>query len=167
MKTTVTIPDELFRQADQLAARLGISRSKLYAQALTRLIENDRSADVTARLDQLYGDNGQDSALPSDAARLQARAVTEEVPVSQDIVTSTILAYVNGHIALSDLVAWAEGALMQVLESDADAADEALLIRILGTIAAGDCAEFILTPDVLLTFLKDLETAAQSVNQAN
>ena len=167
MKTAVTIPDELLRQADQLAGRLGISRSKLYAQALTRLIENDRSADVTARLDQLYGDNGQDSALPSDAARLQARAVTEDAPVSQDIVTSTILAHVNGHIALADLVAWAEDALIQVLESDADAADEALLIRILGTIAAGDSAEFIPNSEVLLSFLKDLETAAQSVNQAN
>ncbi|MDO8738698.1 MAG: hypothetical protein Q7J17_06995, partial [Candidatus Deferrimicrobium sp.] len=34
MKTAVSIPDKIFRSADSLAKRLGVSRSRLYADAL-------------------------------------------------------------------------------------------------------------------------------------
>ncbi|MBK8295132.1 MAG: ribbon-helix-helix protein, CopG family [Solirubrobacterales bacterium] len=34
MKTAVSIPDELFAQADQLADRMGKSRSEVYREAL-------------------------------------------------------------------------------------------------------------------------------------
>lgn len=42
MNTAVSIPDELFRRADELAARLGKSRSEVYREAL---------ADYLARRD--------------------------------------------------------------------------------------------------------------------
>ena len=56
MKTAVSIPDRVFREADLVAARRGISRSELYAQALRELLERDRTDDVTERLDAVYRD---------------------------------------------------------------------------------------------------------------
>ena len=38
MKTAVSIPDDLFHRADQLAARLGKSRSEMYREALAEYI---------------------------------------------------------------------------------------------------------------------------------
>jgi metal-responsive CopG/Arc/MetJ family transcriptional regulator len=57
----VSIPDALFEAADQLAARLKISRSELYARALTSVIAQEGSDVVTQRLDALY--SVEDSAL--------------------------------------------------------------------------------------------------------
>jgi len=34
MKTAISLPDPVFRSAEQLAARLGISRSELYCRAI-------------------------------------------------------------------------------------------------------------------------------------
>ena len=34
MKTAISIPDEVFRSAERLAQRLGVSRSELYAKAV-------------------------------------------------------------------------------------------------------------------------------------
>lgn len=51
MKTAVSLPDDLFARADQLAARRGISRSRLYAEALARLLEVEAQADATADID--------------------------------------------------------------------------------------------------------------------
>ena len=37
MRTAISIPDDLFESAEELAAELGMSRSQLYATALARL----------------------------------------------------------------------------------------------------------------------------------
>lgn len=56
MKTAVSIPDELFRQADELAVRLGKSRSQVYREALAEyLLRRDPQA-ITAALDELAGE---------------------------------------------------------------------------------------------------------------
>jgi hypothetical protein len=54
MKTAVSIPDPIFAAADDLARRLGISRSELYARALSLLVAADRQGDVTRVLDRVY-----------------------------------------------------------------------------------------------------------------
>ena len=55
MKTAISIPDNLFKEAERLARRLGISRSELYQRAVTRFIE-EQSADVVREaLDRVYG----------------------------------------------------------------------------------------------------------------
>ena len=38
MKTAISIPDPVFRSAERLAARLGLSRSELYCRALKDLL---------------------------------------------------------------------------------------------------------------------------------
>jgi metal-responsive CopG/Arc/MetJ family transcriptional regulator len=54
MKTAVSLPDELFRRAEASAKKLRISRSKLYATALSEYLERHRAESVTERLNQVY-----------------------------------------------------------------------------------------------------------------
>ncbi len=71
MKTAISLPDELFESADALAERLGISRSELYATAVAEYVAKHRDEDVTARLNEVYGDesSGIDPRLRSAQAR--------------------------------------------------------------------------------------------------
>lgn len=70
MKTAVSIPDELFRQADALASRLGKSRSEVYREALADYVARREPGAVTRALDELAeemaGDGG---AFGTEAAR--------------------------------------------------------------------------------------------------
>jgi metal-responsive CopG/Arc/MetJ family transcriptional regulator len=54
MKTAISLPDPLFAEAEQVAKRLRISRSKLYATAITQFLNEHRSRDVTERLNEVY-----------------------------------------------------------------------------------------------------------------
>lgn len=53
VKTAVSIPDQLFADAEAAARRLGVSRSKLYARALEQFLAQQETDSVTARLDEL------------------------------------------------------------------------------------------------------------------
>jgi metal-responsive CopG/Arc/MetJ family transcriptional regulator len=54
MKTAVSVPDELFRQAEAAAKKLRMSRSKLYATALAEYLDRKRSKTITERLNAYY-----------------------------------------------------------------------------------------------------------------
>ena len=54
MKTAISISDSLFEAAEELAQRLGISRSRLYSQAVERFVADHLRTAVTERLDELY-----------------------------------------------------------------------------------------------------------------
>ncbi len=69
----MVIPDDLFRQAEELAAALGISRSDLYAAAIAQFIRDRR---VTERLNQVYENN--DSELDAVVRQLQAVSLPTE-----------------------------------------------------------------------------------------
>lgn len=76
MKTAISIPDRLFDSAEALAARLGVSRSQLYATAIARLLSEHERGQIRARLDAIYGDpGGEPSLLEPGYAVLQARAL--------------------------------------------------------------------------------------------
>jgi metal-responsive CopG/Arc/MetJ family transcriptional regulator len=75
MKTGVSIPDPLFKAADQLASRLRVSRSELYAQALERYLAGESDDAITTRLDELYASEG--SAVEAPIAAAQRRAIAE------------------------------------------------------------------------------------------
>lgn len=78
MKTAVSIPDRVFESAEKLAARLGVSRSQLYAKALAGLVEKYREDLITSRLNEIYGPDGEDSSLDRDSALLQSRSLSRE-----------------------------------------------------------------------------------------
>jgi metal-responsive CopG/Arc/MetJ family transcriptional regulator len=53
MKTAVSIPDDLFRRADELAAQLGKNRSELYREALADYLVRRDPLAITAALNAL------------------------------------------------------------------------------------------------------------------
>jgi hypothetical protein len=75
MKTAISIPDRVFLQAEQLAVRLRVSRSALYARALAALIDKHRDDWITARLNAVYGPGGEESPLDPALAALQHRSL--------------------------------------------------------------------------------------------
>ena len=78
MKTAISIPDRIFRSAEQLATRLGVSRSRLYTIALATLVEKHRDDLVKTRLDEIYGSGEVDSSLDPGLASAQRRSLGRE-----------------------------------------------------------------------------------------
>ena len=76
MKTAISIPDEVFDAAEEMAQRLGMSRSQLYVTALREYLEAHRNRGVTARLDQVY--EYQDSSLDLRVAEAQTDSLEDE-----------------------------------------------------------------------------------------
>ena len=58
MKTAVSIPDQLFRRAEQLAHRLGKSRSQVYREALAEYVDRREPGAVTVALDEVVDELG-------------------------------------------------------------------------------------------------------------
>jgi len=76
MKTAISIPDKVFRSADDLAKRLGISRSELYSTAITEFLSKHQGRHVTARLNAVYSE--EDSSLSPNLIRLQGKSLPHE-----------------------------------------------------------------------------------------
>jgi metal-responsive CopG/Arc/MetJ family transcriptional regulator len=59
MKTAISLPDPLFKEAEAAAKDLGLSRSKLIQTALEDFLKRRREANLTAEVNrniQRYGD---------------------------------------------------------------------------------------------------------------
>lgn len=73
MKTAVSVPDPVFRAAEQLARRLRVSRSQLYSEALQSYVAEHERQGVTERLNEVYGSSSVKSELDPVLAELQSR----------------------------------------------------------------------------------------------
>jgi metal-responsive CopG/Arc/MetJ family transcriptional regulator len=73
VKTAISIPDEIFNKAEELAQSLGISRSELYTQAIANFIKFYRSKTVTEALDEIY--SHEDSTLDEGVAVMQFSSI--------------------------------------------------------------------------------------------
>lgn len=60
IKTGISIREDLAREADELAAELGLTRSQLFSLAVSELLERRESCRITERLDEAYGDGLED-----------------------------------------------------------------------------------------------------------
>jgi predicted transcriptional regulator len=71
MKTAVSVPDDLFAQADRLAKRSHRSRSEVYSAALREYVARHAPDEVTAGLDAVLADLGEsgDDSFAARAAR--------------------------------------------------------------------------------------------------
>ena len=78
MKTAISIPDSLFEEADRLAKARGWSRSELYSNAVTAYVNSERFSGVREKLDAVYGNNEEDSAIDPFLADAQARSLPRE-----------------------------------------------------------------------------------------
>lgn len=54
MKIAISVPDDVFEAGEHLARQLGLSRSQLYADALSAYLSERGAAAVTARLNAVY-----------------------------------------------------------------------------------------------------------------
>ncbi len=75
MKTAISIPDPIFRSAEQLASRLRVSRSKLYCKALQSFLDEHSDELVTSRLNEIYAPGAEGSSVDSELIAIQRRSV--------------------------------------------------------------------------------------------
>jgi len=54
MKIAISVPDDVFEAGEHLAQQLGLSRSQLYADALSAYLSARGAAAVTAKLNSIY-----------------------------------------------------------------------------------------------------------------
>jgi predicted transcriptional regulator len=76
VKTAISLPDDIFEAAEELAEELGMSRSHLYAQAVAEFVAHHRNEDITERLNAIYGEAP--SALDPVLAELQSRSLSRD-----------------------------------------------------------------------------------------
>jgi metal-responsive CopG/Arc/MetJ family transcriptional regulator len=76
MKTAISIPDPLFREAERLTKRLRIPRSQLYARALEEYLQRQRSKGIKEALDAVYG--SESSELEPDLAAAAYHVLAKE-----------------------------------------------------------------------------------------
>ncbi len=57
MKTAISIPDKVFKSADVIASKLGISRSELYTKAIKEYIKELNNEQITDKLNEIYSDD--------------------------------------------------------------------------------------------------------------
>jgi metal-responsive CopG/Arc/MetJ family transcriptional regulator len=71
MKVAVSIPDDVFAEAESLAQRLKTSRSELYSRALTEFVGHHAPERVTEQMNQVLSDIGETEpdAFRAEAAR--------------------------------------------------------------------------------------------------
>ncbi len=69
MKTAISLPDATFEEAEQLAKRLGMSRSELYTTALEKFLETQRRDSIKEALNNFYSE--EDSSLDPALIQMQ------------------------------------------------------------------------------------------------
>ena len=76
MKTAISIPDPVYADAEQLAHRLGKSRSELYTDALTEYLARHDPEAITEAMNAVCADldTRPDPALAAIARRVLARS---------------------------------------------------------------------------------------------
>jgi metal-responsive CopG/Arc/MetJ family transcriptional regulator len=69
MKTAISIPDDVFAEADRLAAKLSQSRSQLYSRAVREYVARHSSDDVTSALDAVFAKEDADDGFATSAGK--------------------------------------------------------------------------------------------------
>jgi len=78
MKTAISIPDPLFKAAERMAERFGISRSELFRRAIREFLGNHENRGVTEALNEVYGSEHETVKLDELLERMQASSILEE-----------------------------------------------------------------------------------------
>ena len=68
MKTAISIPDDVFEDAEQLARRMKTSRSRLYARAVAEFVARHDDDHITSTMNQVVDEIGE----PADAFACEA-----------------------------------------------------------------------------------------------
>lgn len=76
MKTAISVPDDLFEQAEKTAHRLNMSRSQLFSTALAEYLAKQNRQSITDRLTAVY--SAEPSELDPVLHRLQVATLEPE-----------------------------------------------------------------------------------------
>jgi len=69
MKTAISIPDDVFTEAEKLARELNQSRSQLYSRAVREYVARHSADSVTEALDAICAEEQPDAAFATEAAK--------------------------------------------------------------------------------------------------
>lgn len=69
MKTAISIPDELFKEAEITAKQLGLARSQLYVKAINEFIVHHNKERITEKLNSIHSGKERDDGFADLAAR--------------------------------------------------------------------------------------------------
>lgn len=78
MKTAISIPDKLFKAAEHLARRLGVSRSELYQLAVAKLLAEYKDDATTGALNKIYDEDPSLSELDPVLNQLQLASLAKD-----------------------------------------------------------------------------------------
>lgn len=76
MKTTISLPDSIFEEAEALAMQLGVSRSELYTKALEAYLKTHNRDQILHQLNQVYATES--SELEPVMAKMQFMSLPHE-----------------------------------------------------------------------------------------
>ena len=76
MKVAISLPDPVFDAAELLAQELSMSRSQLYAKALSEFLQARSATAVTAKLNEVYG--RESSVMEPGLMTAQLKALSHE-----------------------------------------------------------------------------------------
>jgi hypothetical protein len=71
MKVAVAIPDPVFQEAERVSRRLRLPRSQFYARALAAYVKGHSGAEITRRLNEVYGKASSKLDPATEAASLE------------------------------------------------------------------------------------------------
>lgn len=77
MKTAISLPDDMFEAAERLAAKLGVSRSQLYQEALKAFLARHDEAAMTEQLNRVYSE-GEPGRIDPVLGRMQRASLPKE-----------------------------------------------------------------------------------------
>jgi len=72
LKTAISIDDRLLQEADETARLLGLSRSRLFALAVSDFLQRQRQEQMLRRLNEVYA-NGAEPAERSLLKKIKAK----------------------------------------------------------------------------------------------
>ena len=64
MKTAISIEDWLLQEADEAARRMGLSRSRLFALAVSNFLQRQRREQMLLRLNEVYAGGMEPAETP-------------------------------------------------------------------------------------------------------
>ena len=76
MKIDISIPNPVFRAAENLAKKMGVSLSELYTAALNAYVAEHLKENITDALDQVYAT--EESALEPELLKMQVVSLEGE-----------------------------------------------------------------------------------------
>lgn len=75
MKTAIPIPDWVFQAAEGLAQRLGMSRSKIYSNAILEFTKYYKNQNITEQLNSVYSN---ETEFDKEFYEMQFRSILKE-----------------------------------------------------------------------------------------